>query len=55
MRTRAVVFTTLNEERSIGKVISKVSVPDLFKNGLKTAVYMIDGQMRRVSQSIGNT
>ena len=44
METVAVVIPTLNEERSIGKVIDDVPVADLLKNGLKTAVYVIDGQ-----------
>jgi glycosyltransferase involved in cell wall biosynthesis len=43
METVAVVIPTLNEERSIGKVIDQVPVADLLKNGLKTAVYVIDG------------
>src|SRR5665647_3858079 len=42
--TVAVVIPTLNEERSIGKVIDDVPVADLLKNGLKTAVYVIDGR-----------
>ena len=44
METVAVVIPTLNEERSIGKVIDDVPVADLLKNGLKTAVYVIDGR-----------
>jgi len=44
METVAVVIPTLNEEHSIGKVIDGVPVADLLKNGLKTAVYVIDGQ-----------
>jgi len=44
METVAVVIPTLNEERSIGKVIDDVPVDDLLKNGLETAVYVIDGQ-----------
>jgi dolichol-phosphate mannosyltransferase len=44
METVAVVIPTLNEERSIGTVIDSVPVADLLKNGLKTAVYVIDGQ-----------
>jgi dolichol-phosphate mannosyltransferase len=42
--TVAVVIPTLNEERSIGKVIDSVPVADLLQNGLETAVYVIDGQ-----------
>jgi len=42
--TVAVVIPTLNEERSIGTVIDDVPVGDLLKNGLKTAVYVIDGR-----------
>ena len=44
METVAVVIPTLNEERSIGKVIDNVPVDDLLNNGLKTVVYVIDGQ-----------
>ena len=44
MRTVAVVIPTLNEERSIGKVIDDVPVADLLRNGLETSVYVIDGQ-----------
>ena len=44
MESVAVVIPTLNEERSIGKVIDDVPVADLLQNGLETAVYMIDGQ-----------
>jgi glycosyltransferase involved in cell wall biosynthesis len=43
MESVAVVIPTLNEERSIGKVIDGVPVGDLLKNGFKTAVYVIDG------------
>jgi dolichol-phosphate hexosyltransferase len=42
--TVAVIIPTLNEGRSIGKVIDGVPVADLSKNGLKTAVYVIDGR-----------
>jgi glycosyltransferase involved in cell wall biosynthesis len=42
--TVAVVIPTLNEERSIGKVIDGVPVADLLQKGFKTAVYVIDGQ-----------
>ena len=42
--TVAVVIPTLNEERSIGKVIDDVPVADLLENGLKTAVYVVDGR-----------
>jgi dolichol-phosphate mannosyltransferase len=44
MEAVAVVIPTLNEERSIGKVIDNVPVVDLLQNGLKTTVYVIDGQ-----------
>ena len=44
METVAVVIPTLNEERSIGKVIDGVPVADLLKHGLETTVYVIDGQ-----------
>ncbi len=44
MESVAVVIPTLNEERSIGKVIDGVPVADLLQNGLETAVYVIDGQ-----------
>jgi dolichol-phosphate mannosyltransferase len=44
METVAVVIPTLNEERSIGKVIDGVPIADLLNNGLKTAVYVIDGR-----------
>jgi glycosyltransferase involved in cell wall biosynthesis len=47
--TVAVIIPTLNEGRSIGKVIDGVPVADLSKNGLKTTVYVIDGR------SIDNT
>jgi dolichol-phosphate hexosyltransferase len=49
METVAVIIPTLNEERSIGKVIDDVPVADLLENGLETAVYVADGQ------SIDNT
>ena len=39
----AIIIPTLNEGRSIGKVIDDVPVADLLKNGLKTVVYVIDG------------
>jgi len=42
--TVAVIIPTLNEARSIGKVIDNVPVDDLLKNGFKTVVYVIDGQ-----------
>jgi dolichol-phosphate mannosyltransferase len=42
--TVAVIIPTLNEERSIGKVIDDVPVANLLENGLKTVVYVIDGQ-----------
>ena len=44
METVAVVIPTLNEERSIGKVIDGVPVAELLQNGFETAVYVIDGQ-----------
>ena len=44
MQTIAVIIPTLNEERSIGKVIDDVPVADLLENGLKPFVYVIDGQ-----------
>jgi glycosyltransferase involved in cell wall biosynthesis len=42
--TVAVVIPTLNEERSIGKVIDRVPIADLLQNGFNTAVYVIDGR-----------
>jgi len=42
--TVAFIIPTLNEGCSIGKVIEGVPVADLAKNGLKTAVYIIDGR-----------
>lgn len=44
METVAVIIPTLNEGRSIGKVIDGVPVADLLQNGLETAVYVIDGR-----------
>jgi glycosyltransferase involved in cell wall biosynthesis len=44
METVAVVIPTLNEERSIGKVIDDVPVADLLQKGLETTVYVIDGR-----------
>jgi glycosyltransferase involved in cell wall biosynthesis len=44
MEPVAIVIPTLKEERSIGKVIDDVPVADLLKNGLETAVYVIDGR-----------
>ena len=44
METVAVVIPTLNEERSIGKVIDGVPVSELLENGLRTVVYVIDGR-----------
>ena len=52
METVAVVIPTLNEERSIGKVIDGVPVEDLLKNGVETAVYMIDGQSTDTTREI---
>ena len=42
--TVAIIIPTLNEGRSIGKVINDVPVADLLQNGLETTVYVIDGQ-----------
>jgi glycosyltransferase involved in cell wall biosynthesis len=42
METVAVVIPTLNEARSIGKVIDCVPVADLLQNGLETTVYVLD-------------
>jgi glycosyltransferase involved in cell wall biosynthesis len=50
--TVAVVIPTLNEERSIGKVIDSVPVADLLQNGLKTAVYVIDGRSTDTTREI---
>lgn len=44
--TVAVIIPTLNEGRSIGKVIDGVPVADLSKHGLKTAVYVVDGRSK---------
>jgi dolichol-phosphate mannosyltransferase len=44
MESVAVVIPTLNEERSIGKVIDGVPVAELLQNGVETAVYVIDGR-----------
>jgi glycosyltransferase involved in cell wall biosynthesis len=44
MPSVAIIIPTLNEERSIGRVIDSVPVADLLKNGFETAVYVIDGQ-----------
>jgi dolichol-phosphate hexosyltransferase len=44
METVAIIIPTLNEGRSIGKVIDGVPVADLLKNGFETAVYVIDGR-----------
>jgi dolichol-phosphate mannosyltransferase len=52
METVAVVIPTLNEERSIGTVIDSVPVVDLLKNGLETAVYVIDGQSTDTTREI---
>jgi len=38
-----IIIPTLNEERSIGKVIDDVPVADFLQNGLETVVYVIDG------------
>lgn len=43
METVAVTIPTLNEERSIGKVIDDVPVAGLLQSGFETAVYVIDG------------
>jgi hypothetical protein len=43
IKTVAIIIPTLNEGRSIGKVIDDVPVVALLQNGLKTAVYVIDG------------
>ena len=52
MDTVAVVIPTLNEERSIGKVIDSVPIADLLNNGLKTAVYVIDGRSTDATREI---
>jgi dolichol-phosphate hexosyltransferase len=44
METVAVVIPTLNEARSIGKVIDGVPVACLLENGLETTVYVVDGR-----------
>ncbi len=44
MKTIAVIIPTLNEGSSIGKVIDDVPIAALLQNGLKTAVYVIDGR-----------
>ena len=44
METVAIVIPTLNEGRSIAKVIDGVPVADLLQSGLETAVYVIDGR-----------
>ena len=44
METVAIVIPTLNEGRSIAKVIDGVPVADLVQSGLETAVYVIDGK-----------
>ena len=44
METVAIVIPTLNEGRSIAKVIDGVPVADLLQSGLETAVYVIDGK-----------
>jgi glycosyltransferase involved in cell wall biosynthesis len=50
--TVAVVIPTLNEERSLGKVIDDVPVTDLLENGLKTAVYVVDGRSTDTTREI---
>jgi dolichol-phosphate mannosyltransferase len=50
--TVAVVIPTLNEERSIGKVLDSVPVADLLKNGFETAVYVIDGRSTDTTREI---
>ncbi len=44
METLAIVIPTLNEGRSIAKVIDGVPVADLLQSGFETAVYVIDGK-----------
>jgi len=44
METAAVIIPTLNEERSVGKVIDGVPVTDFLNEGIETAVYVIDGR-----------
>jgi glycosyltransferase involved in cell wall biosynthesis len=43
IETVAIIIPTLNEGRSIGKVIDDVPIAALLQNGLKTALYVIDG------------
>ena len=50
--TVAVIIPTLNEGCSIGKVIEGVPVADLLKNGLRTAVYVIDGRSNDKTREI---
>ncbi|MGA9080032.1 MAG: glycosyltransferase family 2 protein [Halobacteriota archaeon] len=44
MQTVAVVIPTLNEARSIGKVIDGAPVARLLENGFETTVYVADGR-----------
>ena len=44
LETVAVIIPTLNEARSIGKVIDGVPVARLLENGFETAVYVADGR-----------
>jgi glycosyltransferase involved in cell wall biosynthesis len=43
MESVAIIIPTLNEGRSIGKVIDGVPVAKLLQNGFETSVYVIDG------------
>jgi glycosyltransferase involved in cell wall biosynthesis len=43
MESVAIIIPTLNEGRSIGKVIDGVPVANLLQNGFETSVYVIDG------------
>jgi dolichol-phosphate mannosyltransferase len=52
METVAVIIPTLNEGRSIGKVIDGVPLADLLQNGLETTVYVVDGRSSDATKEI---
>jgi len=44
MQSVAIVIPTLNEERSIGRVIERIPISDLSKDGFETTPYVVDGR-----------
>ena len=52
MESVAVVIPTLNEERAIGRVIERIPVSDLLKDGFETKLYVVDGRSTDATREI---